>query len=95
MKRRGLAGLLFGAAISALKARAQATPNQEKGTGYVRPPMGGTPVNNQCPVCSTMAPPYHAEPLTDSDGHVIMKPAKTRRTECVYCRVVFMQIIEE
>ena len=96
MKRRGLVGLLFGAVLGGQpqNAVAQVATNQ-KATGYERPPMGGVPANNQCPVCSTMAPPYKAEPLVDAEGHVLTKPAQTRRTECVYCRVVFAQILEE
>ncbi|HTU48229.1 MAG TPA: hypothetical protein VMF91_24425 [Bryobacteraceae bacterium] len=91
MKRRGLIPLLFGAVFG---ASAQVPQGQQKETPYERPPMGGVPANNQCPVCSTMAPPYKAEPLVDTEGHVLTKPAPSRRTECVYCRVVFAQILE-
>lgn len=92
MKRRGLMGLLFGAAVHA-GAQSVATKGQEA-TNYVRPPMGGAPMNNQCPVCSTMMPPYHAEPIDDARGNVISKPSATRRVECLYCRCVFAQMLE-
>ena len=97
MKRRGLVAFLTGAVLGfrPRAAVAQAAANQAKEPAYERPPMGGVPVNNQCPVCSTMAPPYRAEPITDADGHVLMKPARTRRAECAYCRVVFAQILED
>jgi hypothetical protein len=91
MKRRGLMGLLFGAALS---VHGQNPAKPEPAANYVRPPMGGAPVNNQCPVCSTMMPAYQAEPITDTDGKIISKPALVRHVECAYCRCVFAQMLE-
>ena len=92
MTRRLLAFFAPGMLMAQTKAKPHYTIDRiEEPPSQAFPRSNPRPRNGECPVCGTMAQPYH---VSTGDEHFNMGLTNFRRIDCEHCNTTFRQWAE-